>query len=138
MTLSASSSAAHVLVAVAHGRAVGVDIEASSRPFPLAIDDPHVFVPTERWALRNADPTSRDAAAYSMWTRKEAVLKCVGQGLDGLNGLDCADGGPEWRAVIYGGASLFRRDLSVRGYAAAVAVADAPATLVVHSQDRIS
>ena len=69
------------LVAVAWHREVGVDVEA------IAADADDVqlaarrFAPREIAALRALPPAERQAAFFRIWTRKEAYLKAVGQGV---------------------------------------------------------
>jgi 4'-phosphopantetheinyl transferase len=77
--LSHSGSAA--LLAVSPDRPVGVDLE-EARPladFESLAD--RVFSPRERRALDALPPSGRLAAFYLGWTRKEAYLKALGDGL---------------------------------------------------------
>lgn len=70
------------LIAVAWGRPLGVDVECL-RPFPDALKIAEdQFAPAEARALRALAPADRDAAFLRIWTRKEAVLKAEGRGLD--------------------------------------------------------
>ncbi len=69
------------LLAVRLDRDVGVDVERV-RPFPQAMSvAERVFSREELAALRARPPEDRDAAFFSIWTRKEAVVKCLGSGL---------------------------------------------------------
>jgi 4'-phosphopantetheinyl transferase len=69
------------LIAVARGRAVGVDIEAV-RPLPeLDLMIAEVCTQRERAALRALPDAERLVAFFEIWTRKEAVLKARGDGL---------------------------------------------------------
>lgn len=78
------------LVAVATGVELGVDVE-HLRPMPDAEQiAERFFSPAERWALAAValeeavgagGEAARDAAFFNAWTRKEAYLKAVGDGL---------------------------------------------------------
>lgn len=69
------------LVAMAPGRAVGVDVEYI-RPMDdiarLAADH---FSPSEAAALADVPEAERQRAFFSVWTRKEAFVKALGAGL---------------------------------------------------------
>ncbi|MEO8242235.1 MAG: 4'-phosphopantetheinyl transferase superfamily protein [bacterium] len=58
---------------------LGVDIEGARTVDPGL--DAHVFAPDERAALGAVDPSLRDWAFFLGWTRKEAVVKAMGEGL---------------------------------------------------------
>jgi 4'-phosphopantetheinyl transferase len=81
VSFSCSSSRGMALYAVAHGRRLGVDVEAL-RPLPeregMALRCCSV---REQAALRAIPASTRDAAFIEAWTRKEAYLKAVGVGL---------------------------------------------------------
>lgn len=85
VSFNASSSGAQVLVAVARGCAVGVDVERTSAalagPEELSRLAARVLTPREQAALRACEPADRPAAFLRLWTRKEAVLKLLGTGL---------------------------------------------------------
>jgi phosphopantetheinyl transferase len=84
--LSFSYADDRLLVAVAPGRDVGVDIEcrysacAPRRRNIAAIADA-VFAPEQRLALTKAMPNRRATLFYEFWTQHEAYLKATGQGL---------------------------------------------------------
>lgn len=88
-----SHSGALVLIAVARGREVGVDVELPRR----AVD--HVAIArrvlgeeqAERLAAL-ADPHERERAFLRAWVRWEAVLKCRGTG---IGGAETAPAGPD-------------------------------------------
>jgi 4'-phosphopantetheinyl transferase len=69
------------LVAVARRGPLGVDVE-QVRPMPdaLALAERH-FVADEIAHVAQAQGAARDAAFFTCWTRKEAVLKSTGVGL---------------------------------------------------------
>ncbi len=71
-----------VLVAVALGRAVGVDVE---RVRPIAGSEAiaaRFFSRRERRELNTAPAAARAATFLRVWTGKEACVKAVGRGLD--------------------------------------------------------
>jgi 4'-phosphopantetheinyl transferase len=114
---SLSRSGDLALVALALGQPVGIDVERV--PVDTTGLDDHVLAATERAALARLSPPDRHAALLRAWTRKEALLKAQGLGVDGdLKRLDVAPAEPgsvqigRWRV----------RPLTPRpGYAAAVA-----------------
>ncbi|MBI3457317.1 MAG: 4'-phosphopantetheinyl transferase superfamily protein [Candidatus Rokubacteria bacterium] len=76
-----SHSAAVAVYAVARGREVGVDVERL-RAIPDAERiAARFFSEQERAALRAILPGDRTSAFYRCWTRKEAYLKALGEGL---------------------------------------------------------
>jgi hypothetical protein len=114
---SVSHSAELALIAVANGRAVGVDVEAMRAGRRLQAIAESRFSPGEAAALRALDESERDAAFYRLWVRKEAYLKATGEGIaGGLDSFDALTGElPEgWELT----------DLDVgEGYAAALVLA---------------
>jgi 4'-phosphopantetheinyl transferase len=76
-----SHSAGLALCALTGERRIGVDIE---RVRPLAdleqIAD-RTFSPRERKAIRRLAPELRHEAFFNCWTRKEAYIKAIGEGL---------------------------------------------------------
>ncbi len=70
-----------VAVAVAHGRAIGVDAEPACRP-DLTLDlARQVFAPAEVAALTALPAADRPLALVETWTLKEALAKALGLGL---------------------------------------------------------
>jgi 4'-phosphopantetheinyl transferase len=69
------------LLALATDAEVGVDVEAISTDIELDDMAGRFFSPRERVAYRRFDPADRPAAFFRCWTRKEAVIKAVGDGL---------------------------------------------------------
>jgi len=102
------------LYAVASGRDVGVDVEQIlAERFSLRIADTF-FSPREAALIRRLAEPRRAHTFFTLWTRREALLKATG---DGLAGLDACDLNPDrptrWQV----------QDLHVAtGYAAALAV----------------
>lgn len=78
---SLSHSGEYALVAVARGRAVGVDVEAC-RPEVEAIKlAERFFAPSESRQVAQASDDTRQRLFYRYWTAKEAYLKGRGIGL---------------------------------------------------------
>ena len=77
-----SNSHELALVAVARGRELGVDVEWTGRTLS---DAEHIaerfFSPAERAALRALPAALRLDGFYACWTRKEAFIKALGDGL---------------------------------------------------------
>jgi 4'-phosphopantetheinyl transferase len=108
--------------------AVGVDVEAIR---PMADREElaeRFFSPGEVRALSSVAPVDRELAFFTCWTRKEAYVKAVGEGLAlPLDGFDvtCAPGDPPRLTVPGDEAAAVRwvlGDLApVPGFAAALA-----------------
>ncbi len=81
LVFSVSHSGELGLCAVARGGALGVDLERV-RPLDdaLAIAE-RFFSPAERAALRPLRPPALETAFFAAWTRKEAFIKALGEGL---------------------------------------------------------
>jgi 4'-phosphopantetheinyl transferase len=122
------------LLAVARDRSVGVDVEQlRDLPDALNIADAH-FSAAEREVLRSLPPAEQRSAFFRCWTRKEAVIKAVGEGLgrplDSFD-VDLAPGSMAALTQLDGrsgnAAGWSLRDLTApAGYEAAGAVAVAP------------
>jgi 4'-phosphopantetheinyl transferase len=69
------------LVAVAHGREVGVDVEAVRPVDDLDLLAENCLSALEAIRLASIAETERPRAFLECWTRKEAFLKAVGDGL---------------------------------------------------------
>jgi 4'-phosphopantetheinyl transferase len=69
------------LFAVACGRQVGVDIEYLRMDFPCQEVAARFFSPLENTALRGVPPEVQHLAFFNCWTRKEAFIKALGEGL---------------------------------------------------------
>jgi len=81
LRFSLSHSKGLALYAFARGREIGVDIECV-RPFPDWISvAQRVLSPDERVELNALPPEARLPAFFNGWTRKEAVLKALGEGI---------------------------------------------------------
>ena len=133
-----SHSGEIALYAVTLDRQVGVDVE-QVRPLPdLAVLAERNFSPTERGALLALPAARRPPAFFACWTRKEAYVKALGDGLS--HPLDAftvsfAAGEPARLVEIVGDAAAAARwtlaaiDVGA-GYEAAVAV-DGPVTVAM-------
>ena len=78
---SLSHSGERVVVAVAAGLPVGVDVELVRTDRDLAGLTERVLSPPERSALAGLTGAARDEAFYRYWVRKEAAVKATGHGL---------------------------------------------------------
>lgn len=74
-----SHTADHAALAVADGFALGIDIEQPRTIDPGVAE--RFFAPNENAALRQTPPSAWNAAFFRCWTRKEAYVKAVGDGL---------------------------------------------------------
>jgi len=125
-----------LLVAVARGREIGVDVEPLGRGPWLSLPG-HVLTPAELRSLDGLAGRARDASFLRLWARKEAVLKAAGVGLAVDPGLVAVSGPAEPPAVLGVPASMGPAarwglvDLPLPGYAAAVAVERPHAPVVV-------
>ncbi|QDW66844.1 4'-phosphopantetheinyl transferase family protein [Luteimonas granuli] len=93
-----SHSGEGLLMALAHGLRVGIDLEVKRpRPRALVLAE-RFFAPGEAAALAALPAAGREAAFVSLWCAKEAVLKAHGQGLSfGLHRLEFACEQGNWR-----------------------------------------
>jgi len=115
--------------ALARGRAVGVDIE-SVRPLSDADEiAERFFSPQEARQLRALPAPDKERAFFNCWTRKEAFIKALGQGLSyPLDRFEVSIG-PKGRLVSTDTSTPQGGDWSLReieapsGYVAAVAAA---------------
>lgn len=111
------------LIAVTHGRDVGIDVERiRSMPLWQQISE-RFFTAAESAGLRSMAPEQREQAFFEHWVAKEAFVKAIGQGVSfGLDRFELpalADGP---LSVGAGEWSLMRLRPG-RGYAGAVAAA---------------
>jgi len=138
LRFNASHSEGLGLYAVTMWRRVGVDIERI-RPMPdLEAIAERSFSPHERQELRRLAPGDRNEGFFNCWTRKEAYIKAIGEGLS--HPLDrftvsLAPGSPVRLERVEGGpAEAGRWTLAALtpepGYVAAVAIEGRLARLV--------
>jgi 4'-phosphopantetheinyl transferase len=78
-----SHSHEKALIAVAHVRVVGVDIEFVKNDFAFRDVANHFFTDREIRALTALPPIVQRRSFYKCWTSKEALLKAKGVGLSG-------------------------------------------------------
>ena len=70
-----------LLLAVTHGREVGVDLEFMRDNVPFETLADHYFDPDDAWDLRLLKPAERPWKFYDIWTTTEAQLKASGIGM---------------------------------------------------------
>jgi 4'-phosphopantetheinyl transferase len=76
-----SHSGELVLVALAYGRTLGVDVESMQREMATGEIATRFFSPNECRVLSSLPADAQCAAFFACWTRKEAYLKARGDGL---------------------------------------------------------
>ena len=69
------------IYAITRDRRMGVDIEVIKHEFPLEIVAEHFFSMVEVAALRSLPQSMQRMAFFKCWTRKEAFIKALGDGL---------------------------------------------------------
>lgn len=89
VTFSLSHSGEMALLAVARGRHIGVDIEHTERRMPEDKFVERFFSPAEVARYLALPPDRRAEAFFNGWTRKEAYIKALGEGL--MRPLDSFD-----------------------------------------------
>lgn len=132
-----------VLCAVASAREVGVDIERIDEAFDFDPVAGISFSLAERAALTRLPARDRRGAFFAGWTRKEAYLKGLGEGLGyPLAGFDVSLAPGAAGALLASRIDAdaprrwFLNDLAVEsGYAAALAVERRSSGVVVHRRD---
>jgi 4'-phosphopantetheinyl transferase len=75
-----SHSGKLALVAVAHGRAVGIDVERIDPNYDFEPITRQFFTSAEQAALRTSQSHERRNSFFRLWTCKESVLKAMGEG----------------------------------------------------------
>lgn len=127
LRFSMSRSASLGLYALARNQEVGVDLEACSQFVDVEAVGRRFFSAGERGVLARLAGEQRQRGFYRIWTRKEAVLKSAGVGLDTeVTELDVSGDVAHWNLALPGlpatGRSWFVHDLDVApGYSAALA-----------------
>jgi len=74
-------SGEYVLIAIAEGRTVGIDVEEIRDDFDAGELAAHFFSPGEQRDLETLTGRTRIEAFFECWTRKEAYVKARGEGL---------------------------------------------------------
>ena len=99
-----------MLLAVAHTRAVGIDLELMRENVPVETLADYYFEPEDAWGLRLLPPVQRVWKFYELWTSAEARLKADGAGI--AHGLKVLE--PDRWSLL--------KLTPAKGYAAALAV----------------
>ncbi|MDA0566718.1 4'-phosphopantetheinyl transferase superfamily protein [Streptomonospora sp. S1-112] len=88
LEISFSHSGDRVLLAMARGVAVGADVERV-RQLHTGLDGllDHALTEGERADLAALGPRDREAAFFTYWSRKEALLKATGEGVGNLTAV---------------------------------------------------
>ena len=81
LTFNFSHSEDLALLAVATGREVGIDIEYRHRDISVAPFARHILSENEAAALQRLPEEQHQQALLAAWTRKEAYVKALGEGL---------------------------------------------------------
>lgn len=81
LSFNISHSGGLALYAVTRGRRIGIDLERIEPNFANEQLAEQFFSPRETATLRSLPPHLRQEAFFNCWTRKEAYLKAVGEGL---------------------------------------------------------
>lgn len=82
LEVSLSHAGERVALAVTRSGPVGVDVEQVSREVDIDGLAGQVLAPAERSVLAGLPDEARRPAFFTYWTRKEAVLKATGDGLN--------------------------------------------------------
>ncbi len=69
------------LLGVARGATIGVDVEQIRMDFPVLDVAEHFFSDHERAVLAAVPPALQHETFFNAWTRKEAYIKAIGEGL---------------------------------------------------------
>jgi 4'-phosphopantetheinyl transferase len=81
LQFNVAHSGEYVLIAVADGRAVGIDVEEVRDDFDVGQLAAHFFSPSEQRDLETLTGRAKLEAFFECWTRKEAYVKARGEGL---------------------------------------------------------
>jgi 4'-phosphopantetheinyl transferase len=81
LTFNLSHSGGLALYAVTYSRQIGVDVEAVRQLEDMEMMAYRFFSATEHTALMTLPPEERPVGFFNCWTRKEAYIKAVGDGL---------------------------------------------------------
>ena len=101
-----------MLVALAHGRGLGVDLEFMRADIPFESLAEHYFEPEDAWRVRTLPPAERARTFYDVWTSTEARLKAIGVGLSGGTKIVEPD---RWSVLRLTPAEGFAAALAVEG-----------------------
>ncbi len=81
LDFNVSHSGEIALFAFARGREIGIDVERVRRNFGTCEIAERFFSAAERAALQELPQEQRHQAFFRCWTRKEAFIKAIGEGL---------------------------------------------------------
>ena len=133
-----SHSGDFALIALSHGRNIGIDIEQINSEFDYEIVAKNFFSKEEIESIEKTKRTDQHRLFFQYWTRKEAILKGWGKGLsNSMKELDVSmQNDLDWSLIQMIHESnnqemWYGKDLPlVRGYAAAIAVEGGNCNLV--------
>jgi 4'-phosphopantetheinyl transferase len=126
------------VIGIVHGREIGVDVEAIRPAFAGEEIAARFFSPAEVAALRALPPEQQAIGFFNCWTRKEAYIKALGEGLSHpLDSFDVslAPGEPAALLAVRGAPAVewsLHTFVPAPGYVAAAAVAGRGHRLVFH------
>jgi 4'-phosphopantetheinyl transferase len=131
LNFNVSHSRNLALIAVSRGCRVGVDVEYMKSDLEFEALARHSFSEYERRALQALKGDDQVAAFYRCWTRKEAYIKAIGDGISyGLDRFDVSLDSAETRVVAdrkFDGELRWKyTNLSLKSDFAAVVIADEP------------
>ena len=98
-SFSISRTEGAALIAVSSSGAVGADIELVSPHSLDATVADRFFSPRERASLDGLEGEEYASAFFRIWTRKEALVKCMGRGIDEDLAAIETDPAPGWTLV---------------------------------------
>ena len=81
LTFNVSHAGEIVLIGFGRGREIGVDVEQTTRSVNARDIAVRFFCAAESRELEPLQGSAHDAAFFRCWTRKEAILKASGKGL---------------------------------------------------------
>jgi len=81
LRFNVSHSGDVILVAIAHAREIGVDVELMRDNVPFEMLAERYFEPEDAWSVRTLPAAARASKFYTVWTSTEARLKASGAGL---------------------------------------------------------
>jgi 4'-phosphopantetheinyl transferase len=81
LQFNVSHSGELLLIAVAAGRSLGIDVEQIRADIEVEQMAAHFFSPNEQRALAKLSGAAQIDAFFACWTRKEAYIKARGEGL---------------------------------------------------------
>jgi len=81
LAFNLAHSGAVGLIAVTRAGLIGVDVEAMRSDIDFTGIATHYFSPRENAVLRSLPPQQRCRCFFDCWTRKEAYIKAIGEGL---------------------------------------------------------